>query len=110
MAVFPPSATALGTVPGTTPRAALGIAIRHLGAAPVGFHGRVRGIQAPETSSLPAGELERRLIELGFTEGASVDILHQGLFGRDPIAVRVSGATIALRRRDAAAILVDTLG
>ena len=84
-----------------------GSPVRHLGAAPVGFQGRIRGLRSPETNGLPAGELERRLIELGFTEGASVAILHQGLFGRDPIAVRVNGATIALRRRDATAILVD---
>jgi ferrous iron transport protein A len=55
---------------------------------------------------LPSGELERRLIELGFVEGARVKILHEGLFGRDPIAVRVNEATVALRRREAASILV----
>jgi len=56
---------------------------------------------------LPSGEIERRLIELGFVEGARVKILHEGLFGRDPIAVRVNGATVALRRREAASILVE---
>jgi ferrous iron transport protein A len=54
---------------------------------------------------LPAQEIERRLIELGFVEGAEVTILHEGLFGRDPIAVRLNGATVALRRREAMAIL-----
>jgi Fe2+ transport system protein FeoA len=54
-----------------------------------------------------SGELERRLIELGFVEGARVEILHEGLFGRDPIAVRVNEATVALRRREAASILVE---
>ncbi|HEX3524282.1 MAG TPA: FeoA domain-containing protein, partial [Stellaceae bacterium] len=56
---------------------------------------------------LPSSELERRLIELGFVEGARVKILHEGLFGRDPIAVRVNEATVALRRREAASILVE---
>ena len=55
---------------------------------------------------LPTAELERRLIELGFVEGAAVEILHEGIIGRDPIAVRVNNATIALRRREAMAILV----
>jgi ferrous iron transport protein A len=50
--------------------------------------------------------MERRLIELGFTEGATVEVLHEGFFGRDPIAVRVNDATVALRRREAMAILV----
>ncbi len=79
-----------------------------LGAAPVGFAGRIEAIRvAGDDHDLPAGELERRLIELGFVEGARVEILHEGLFGRDPIAVRVNEATVALRRREAASILVE---
>ena len=72
-----------------------------------GFHGHIRAIEAGACDhSLPAEELERRLIELGFTEGAEVEILHEGAIGRDPIAVRVNSATVALRRREAMAILV----
>lgn len=79
-----------------------------LGLAHRGFRGRITGIAAsPGASDLPAGELERRLLELGFTEGATVEILHEGLLGRDPIAVRVDNATIAIRRREAMAILVS---
>jgi ferrous iron transport protein A len=79
-----------------------------LGAAPVGFAGRIHAIRVgDETDGLPAGEIERRLIELGFVEGARVELLHEGLFGRDPIAVRVNEATVALRRREAASILVE---
>ena len=37
-----------------------------------------------------AAELERRLLELGFVEGASVEVLHEGPVGRDPIARRVA--------------------
>ncbi|MBL6457206.1 ferrous iron transport protein A [Belnapia sp. T6] len=80
-----------------------------LGAAPRGFRGRIQGLRAFASGGLAAEELERRLLELGFVEGARVEILHQGLFGRDPIAVRVDGATIALRRREAAAVLVEPL-
>jgi ferrous iron transport protein A len=50
--------------------------------------------------------LESRLIELGFVEGANVEILHEGIVGRDPIAVRVENVTIAVRRREAMAIIV----
>ena len=79
-----------------------------LGAAPVGFAGRIHTIRVVAgDDGLPAPELERRLIELGFVEGAWVQILHEGLFGRDPIAVRVNEATVALRRREAASILVE---
>lgn len=78
-----------------------------LGHAPRGFCGRIDAIEvAAGTSGLPVGELERRLIELGFTEGATIEILHEGAFGRDPIAVRVNDATVALRRREAMSILV----
>lgn len=78
-----------------------------LGNARVGFRGRIHAIVAGRVAtSLPASELERRLIELGFVEGADVEVLHQGLFGRDPIAVRVAYTTIGLRRREAMAILV----
>ncbi|TCH98764.1 ferrous iron transport protein A [Roseococcus sp. SYP-B2431] len=80
-----------------------------LGAAPRGFRGRILGLRPPESGRLPPEELERRLIELGFVEGALVEILHEGLFGGDPIAVRLQSATIALRRREAAAILVEPL-
>ena len=79
-----------------------------LGLAQRGFRGRITGIAVQAgASDLPTGELERRLLELGFTEGASVEILHEGLFGRDPIAVRVNDATVAIRRREAMAVLVS---
>jgi ferrous iron transport protein A len=78
-----------------------------LGFAPVGFKGRIRSIcVGADDHGLSAAEIERRLIELGFVEGAQVEVLHQGLFGRDPIAVHVNETTIALRRREAAAIMV----
>lgn len=78
-----------------------------LGDARRGFCGRIDAICAADCgSAIAAGELESRLIELGFVEGARIEILHEGTFGRDPIAVRVNDATIALRRREAMAILV----
>ena len=78
-----------------------------LGNAKRGFVGRIHAIRAEDCNSiLPAGELESRLIEMGFVEGASVEILHEGMFGQDPIAVRVDNATVAIRRREALAIMV----
>ena len=78
-----------------------------LGLARKGFRGRIDAIAGADLASdLPSGELERRLVELGFTEGATIEVLHEGAIGRDPIAVRVNAATIALRRREAMAILV----
>jgi ferrous iron transport protein A len=82
-----------------------------LGEAPRGFRGRVITVRGGEgASGLSPWELECRLIELGFIEGAEVEILHEGMFGGDPIAVRLDTVRIALRRREARAILVSGTG
>lgn len=73
-----------------------------LGLVRKGFHGMVDRIAVgADSGGVSADEVERRLLELGFFEGADVRVLHEGLIGRDPIAVRVDGATVALRRREA---------
>lgn len=78
-----------------------------LGGVPLGFKGRISAIQSDDVADgRLIGDLESRLLELGFVEGALVEVLHEGLLGRDPIAVRVDGVTIALRRREAMAIIV----
>lgn len=60
-----------------------------------------------QENSLPEGELERRLLEMGFVEGTVLTLQHEGGFGRDPIAVLIRVCyTIALRRNEAKAILV----
>ena len=77
-----------------------------LGEAHRGFRGRIEAIKVDAAhGGLSPAEIENRLIELGFVEGARVEILHEGAFGRDPIAVRVNNATIALRRREAMSIV-----
>jgi ferrous iron transport protein A len=84
----------------TRPQLPLGLASR-------GFSGVIHRIAAAEAgSALPDIELESRLIELGFVEGARVEVLHEGVVGRDPIAVRVENVTIAVRRREAMAVIV----
>jgi ferrous iron transport protein A len=79
-----------------------------LGSARRGFSGVVRAIEAGiGSSALTPVELESRLIEMGFVEGAVIEVLHEGAIGGDPIAVRVNNITIALRRREAMAIVVS---
>jgi ferrous iron transport protein A len=78
-----------------------------LGLARRGYSGTIQHLAAAGTgSSLQDSELESRLIELGFVEGARVEILHEGIVGRDPIAVRVDNITVAVRRREAMAVIV----
>ena len=49
----------------------------------------------------------KRLRELGFDEGVSIEALHSGsIFGRDPLACRVGRMTVAIRRAQASAIRV----
>jgi ferrous iron transport protein A len=83
-----------------TPQTRLGLAKR-------GYCGVIHHLAAGEANSaLPALELESRLIELGFVEGARVEVLHEGIVGRDPIAVRIENVTVAVRRREAMAVIV----
>jgi ferrous iron transport protein A len=80
-----------------------------LGRGAKGLRGVVVRVGAPEATranGLEKDELERRLLEIGFVEGASVEILHEGMIGRDPIAVRLDDMRVALRRREAAAVFV----
>ncbi len=74
-----------------------------LGNLPKHQTGRIIGFSAA------AGELETRLREIGFAEGDHVTALHFGLFGRNPMTVKLNSATIALRRREADAVLIEML-
>jgi len=78
-----------------------------LGLAKCGFRGTIHHLAGEKANSaLSADELESRLIELGFVEGATVEVLHEGIIGGDPIAVRVENITVAVRRREAMAVMV----
>jgi len=48
----------------------------------------------------------RRLIEIGFVPGESVQVIEEVWPGGDPMAVRVGTSVFALRRREARAVLV----
>ena len=65
-----------------------------------------RGIVVRVGGVMHSDELERRLLEIGFVEGAQVSVLHEGPFGRDPIAVKVDDIRVAMRRREANDILL----
>jgi len=70
----------------------------------------VRAESAPLAHGVDVHELQRRLLEFGFVEGARIEVLHEGAIRHDPIAVRVDDTRVALRRRDAedVFILLDT--
>ena len=62
-------------------------------------------VSSVDWTALDAGEA-CRLRHFGFDEGVTVELLHLGPFGRDPIAIRVGRMTVAIRRRHAGAINV----
>jgi ferrous iron transport protein A len=61
----------------------------------------VRAEAGGEAHGVDVAELQRRLLEFGFVEGARVELLHEGAIRRDPIAVKLDDMRVALRRRDA---------
>jgi ferrous iron transport protein A len=72
-----------------------------------GFVGTIVQVRVPETAGgLGGAEIERRLLEMGFVEDAPVELVHEGLFGRDPIAIKLADRTVALRRREARSVMV----
>ena len=69
--------------------------------------GTEASVASIDWDSLDHGEA-CRLKHFGFDEGVSVQPLHLGPFGRDPLAVRVGRMTVAIRRTHARAIRVAT--
>ena len=63
----------------------------------------------PYKTYLNYGELETRILEMGIIEGSNVEIMHFGVWNKDPIAIRINNntSTIALRRNEASIIMVE---
>ena len=57
-----------------------------------------------------AEEMERRLLEMGFVEGAQIEVLHEGPFGGDPLVVRLDDMRVALRRAEADLVRIGAQG
>ncbi len=75
-----------------------------LSALSVGARGTVLGVGTPGSA---LNTLDRRLLELGFVSGETVEVLAEARPGRDPFVVRVGNLTLALRRREAESIWVS---
>jgi Fe2+ transport system protein FeoA len=50
-----------------------------------------------------------RLMEMGMLEEDFVQLIHEAPFGRDPVAVRVRGSVLALRRQEAHHVTIRRL-
>lgn len=83
------------------------------GAAVVGLdrlgaqvHARVWDLAPVADGDTAAQDLVLRLMEIGFLPGEPVHIMARGFPQGDPLAVRIGQATFALRRHEAALVLV----
>lgn len=78
----------------------------------IGEEGIIRQItelHIPNKEEFIVGEIESRLLEMGFIEGALIKVLHRGFWRQEPIAVRINNnnTMISLRKSEASAILVE---
>jgi ferrous iron transport protein A len=73
-----------------------------------GESGVVDGLIKPVMDSTPeeGDSMLARLRDLGFIPGARCEVIARMWFGGDPLAVRISGSTFALRRIEAAVVRV----
>ncbi len=69
---------------------------------PLGQPSRIASIDWSALDSAAA----RRMRELGFDDGVAVEALHRGAF-KGPIACQVGRMIVALRRAQAAAVMVE---
>ncbi len=64
-----------------------------------------------EGSCYLKGDVEIKLLEMGFIEGAKIKVLYFGAIRSDPIAVRINNSNniVSLRKKEASIVLVETL-
>lgn len=93
-----PDSDARAAAPMRLSDAAIGQALRVL---------RVQRAAAPGADD--AGDWPQQLADLGFTPGERTVLMRRGWPGNDPLAVRVGSSTFALRRAEAACVLVEPM-
>ena len=87
----------------TTPQSPVSLASLH-----VGDRGVVTSVSddAATLGEETGATVVMRLIEIGFVAGEPVEIIAESRPGGDPMAVRIGGSCFALRRREAAAVMI----
>ena len=65
---------------------------------------RIRAVVAEVRDQSPDDAIARRLRELGFVAGESVEIVAAGPFGAEPLLVQIGYTRFALRRSEAARV------
>ncbi len=88
------------------PPALLPVPLSSLGKGAHGYVCEVLEADAGVVGDETGATIGRRLVELGFVAGERVQVVEAVWPGNDPLAVRVGSSVFALRRREAAAVLV----
>jgi ferrous iron transport protein A len=79
------------------------------GSVSIGMHTLAKGRQARVTGfGLGDDSLVAKLREIGFAEGDEVELLARGWLGGAPLSFRLNRTVIALRKVEAAMVLVET--
>jgi ferrous iron transport protein A len=60
-----------------------------------------------ETDTETTDQIALRLIHLGFVAGESVEVITRGIFGGEPILVKIAGSRFALRHNEAKRIEIQ---
>ncbi|OXE36690.1 MAG: iron transporter [Phenylobacterium zucineum] len=92
--------------PATCARPGISVRLKH---ARLGAKGVITDVVAQGGGTdhgVDADELQRRLLEFGFVEGARIEVIHEGGISHDPIAVKLDDMRVALRRRDAGDVMI----
>jgi ferrous iron transport protein A len=61
------------------------------------------------TGDVASDAITQRLYEMGFESLANVEITHVGPLGGDPLVVKIGSMSVALRRAEAARVMVTPL-
>ena len=78
------------------------------GSVSIGMHSLAMGRQARVTGFGEGDEsLVAKLREIGFAEGDEVELLARGWLGGAPLSFRLNRTVIALRRAEAAMVMVE---
>ena len=75
----------------------------------VGIINKIDGSLLRLSGNFLAKDIEDSLLEIGFTEGSPIKIMHTGFWGVGAIAVRIGNDNrlISLRREEASAVMVE---
>ena len=78
------------------------------GSVSVGMHTLAKGLSARVTGfGLGDESLVAKMREIGFAEGDEVELLARGWLGGAPLSFRLNRTVIALRKAEAAMVLVE---